>query len=174
MQYVNRKEGCCMQYLNQEGWGNRFQHSSGSDNASGGRAGALNCFQIYLSVSQSVCLSVGRSVRPSGCLCLYPRGFCFPLHRCSGLSSAPHSAVFITKRCRFGGGERAARWRSECCGGGWRSLRCWCKHWMMPALPLASKKSMQHAFLSLPTRPPFLCSRGTDASACWLKEFAGG
>lgn len=64
--------------------------------------------EVTASRSRPVCLSR----RLSGCL--HPRGICFPLRRCSGLSAALYSAVFITKRCWFGGEERAGQWGSEC------------------------------------------------------------
>lgn len=92
-----------MSWRGQAKW---FCHSprSRSDGASGDRVGALYPIQI------SVCLSISQTVwlplSPSCSLLLNPRGFCFPLRRCSALSAVLHSAVFITKRCWFGGGER--------------------------------------------------------------------
>lgn len=58
-----------------------------------------------------------------------------PPRRCPGLSSPPHSAVFITKGCRFG----AARWRSE--------LSLW---------PQSSQFNMPPSPLVFPQQLPFL------------------
>lgn len=158
MPYLNKGwglgfEGCCS--------GNRFHHSSGSNGDFGRRVEDL--YWIQIGVRLSVWQTVWLRLAPSSSLCLHPWGFCFQLCRCSGLSAAPHSAVFITKRCRFGGRERAAKWGSL---EGWRSWPCWCKHWMMPVPPRASNQSIQHLFFfSFPPQSSLLISKEANASA---------
>lgn len=95
--------------------------------------------------------SVCRSHRLSGCLCLllltppqsqrilFSTTQMFSVVCCAALSCVYNKEVLVWRW------RKAVRWGSECRWGG-GSLHCWCKHWMMPALPRASNKSILHRF----------------------------
>lgn len=180
MQYVNRKEGCCMQYLNQEGWGKWFQHSSGSDNASGRRSGALNCFQIYLSVSPSVCRSVGRSDRlaasvsfllvlPPSQRILFSTPQMFAAICCAALSCVYNKEVLVWRRRE---GSEVEEWVLLRRGGGHCAVGVntgWCQ---LSLWPLTSQCSM--LFLASPPDFPFYFPEGQMHLHVGWKSLRGG
>lgn len=137
VQYTHRKEGRWIPYLNQGGqrqpippqlriWQGFWRKSRGF--VPHPALGPSVCLTDCLAASASLLLTLPPSQR-----ILFSTTQMFRTVCCATLSCVYNKEVLVWRSRE---GREVGEWvplEEE-----WRSLHCWCKHWMMPALPLAS------------------------------------